>query len=46
MRTRKDVDAEPTLLGAVRRSIREQGGDPSTLKNDELLDERGIATDG
>jgi hypothetical protein len=28
------------LLGAVRRSIREHGGEPSSRQVDELLDER------
>jgi hypothetical protein len=34
------IDAELRLLAAVRRSIREQGGEPSTRLVDELLDER------
>ena len=46
MRTRDDIDAELKLLVAVRASIREQGGEPSSSQIDELLDERGMATDG
>lgn len=32
-----DIDAALTWLVAVRRSIRDQGGDPSTRQIDELL---------
>ena len=41
MRTRDDIDAELRLLVAVRRSIREQDGDPPSRQIDELVDERG-----
>jgi hypothetical protein len=34
------VDSELRLLAAVRCSIREHGGDPSSPQVDELLDER------
>jgi hypothetical protein len=34
------IDAELRLLAAVRRSIREQGGEPSSRQVDELPDER------
>jgi hypothetical protein len=34
------IDAELRLLAAVRRSIREHGGEPSSRQVDELLDER------
>jgi hypothetical protein len=40
MRDRDDIDAAPRLLAAVRRSIREQGGEPSSRQVDKLLDER------
>jgi hypothetical protein len=40
MRDRDTVDAELRLLAAVRRSIREQGCEPSSRQVDELLDER------
>ena len=40
MRDRDTIDAELRLLAAVRRSIREQGGEPSSRQVDELLDER------
>jgi hypothetical protein len=43
---RDDIDAELRLFVAVRQSIREQGGDSSSRRVDELLDERGMATDG
>jgi hypothetical protein len=46
MRIRKDIDARSGFLVAAHRSIREQGGDPSTSRIDEPLDERGTATDG
>ena len=34
------IDTELRLLAAVRRSIREHGGEPSSRQVDELLDER------
>jgi hypothetical protein len=34
------IDAELRLLAAVRWSIREHGGEPSTRLVDDLLDER------
>jgi hypothetical protein len=34
------IDSELRLLAAVRRSIREHGGEPSNRQVDELLDER------
>lgn len=34
------VDSELSLIAAVRQSVREQGGQPSTVHVDELLDER------
>ena len=37
MRDRDTIDAELRLLAAVRRSIREQGGEPSSSQVDELL---------
>jgi hypothetical protein len=40
MRDLDTVDSEPRLLAAVRRSIREHGGEPSSRQVDELLDER------
>jgi hypothetical protein len=40
MRDRDTIDAERCLLTAVRRSIREQGREPSMRHVDELLDER------
>ena len=40
MRDPDTVDSEPRLLAAVRRSIREHGGEPSSRQVDELLDER------
>jgi hypothetical protein len=36
--TRDEIDDELRLLAAVRRSIREQGGEPSSRQVDELLD--------
>jgi hypothetical protein len=41
MRGRNAVDAELRLVGAVWRSIRVQGGEPSGRQIDELRDERG-----
>ncbi|WP_448394101.1 hypothetical protein [Mycolicibacterium sp. XJ879] len=40
MRTRDEIDAEQRLRAPVRRSIREQGGEPSSRQVDELLDQR------
>ena len=40
MRDRETIDSELRLLAAVRRSIREHGGEPSSRHVDELLDER------
>jgi hypothetical protein len=40
MRDREVIDSELRRLAAVRRSIREHGGEPSSRQVDELLDER------
>jgi hypothetical protein len=40
MRDREVIDSELRRLAAVRRSIRERGGKPSSRQVDELLDER------
>jgi hypothetical protein len=40
MRDRETIDSELRLIANVRRSIREQGGQPSCREADELLDER------
>jgi hypothetical protein len=40
MRDLDTVDFELRLLAAVRRSVREHGGQPSSHLVDELLDER------
>jgi hypothetical protein len=40
VRDRETIDSELRLLAAVRRSIREHGGEPSSRQVDELLDER------
>jgi hypothetical protein len=40
MRDRDTIDAELRRLAALRRSIREQGGELSSRQVDELLDER------
>jgi hypothetical protein len=40
MRDLDTVDSELRLLAAVRRSIREHGGQPSSHHVNELLDER------
>lgn len=40
MRNIDTVDAELSFLGAVRRSIQDQGGEPSMVFVDQLLDER------
>jgi hypothetical protein len=39
MRDREIIDSELRLLAAVRRSIREHGGEPSSRQVDELLDD-------
>lgn len=47
MRDPATIDAELSLLAAVRESVREQGGRPSTAHMDELLDERrGTTSEG
>jgi hypothetical protein len=40
MRDRETIDSELRSLAAMRRSIREHGGEPSSRQVDELLDER------
>ena len=40
MRDRETIDSELRLIAAVRRTIREQGGEPSSHQVDELPDER------
>ena len=40
MRDRETIDSELRRLAAMRRAIREQGGQPSSRQADELLDER------
>lgn len=40
VRTTAVIDQELRLLAAVRRTIREQGGRPSSTAVDRLLDER------
>jgi hypothetical protein len=40
MRDPDVIDSELRLIAAVRRSIREHGGEPSSRLVDELLDER------
>jgi hypothetical protein len=37
MRDRETIDSEPRLLAAVRRSIRERGGEPSSRQVDDFL---------
>ena len=44
MRDRETIDSELRLLAAVRRSIREHGGEPSSRQIDELLGERAELT--
>jgi hypothetical protein len=44
VRTRDEIDDELRLLAALRRSIREQRGEPSSRQVDELLDERGLSS--
>ena len=39
-RGQETIDSELRLLAAVRWSIREHGGEPSSRQVDELLDER------
>jgi hypothetical protein len=46
VRTRDEIDDELRLLAAVRRSIREQGGESSSRQVDELLDEKGLNPGG
>lgn len=46
MRLRNDIDAPSGRLVAAHRLIRKHGGDPSTSRTDEPLDERGTASDG
>jgi hypothetical protein len=40
MRDRETIDSELRRIASMRRSIREQGGQPSSQQVDELLDER------
>ena len=40
VRERETIDSELRLLAAVRWSIREHGGEPSSRQVDKLLDER------
>jgi hypothetical protein len=40
MRDVETIDAELRLHTAIRRSIREHGGQPGSRQIDELLDER------
>jgi hypothetical protein len=40
LRDPETIDSELRLLAAVRRSIREHGGEPSSRQVDALLDER------
>jgi hypothetical protein len=44
MRGLKTIYSELRLLAAVRWSIRERGGEPSSRPVDELLDERNALT--
>ena len=44
MRDRETIASELRLIAAVRRSIREHGGEPSSRQVDELLDERLISS--
>jgi hypothetical protein len=44
MRDLDTVDSELRLLAAVRPSIREHGGEPSSRQVDVLLDERNKLT--
>ncbi len=46
MRDQEIIDSELRLLAAVRWSIRERGGEPSSRQADELLDERNELTAG
>jgi hypothetical protein len=39
---RETIDSELRLLAAVRRSIREHGGEPPSRYVDKLLDERNL----
>lgn len=40
MRDRETIDSELRFLAAVRWSIREHGGEPSSRQVNELVDER------
>lgn len=40
MRESETIDSELRLVAAVRCSVREHGGEPSSRQVDELLDER------
>jgi hypothetical protein len=40
VRDREIIDSELLLITAVRRTIREHGGEPSSRQVDKLLDER------
>jgi hypothetical protein len=40
MRDIETIDPDLRLIAAVRRSVREDGGEPSSRQVDELLDER------
>jgi hypothetical protein len=44
VRDRETIDSELRLLAAVRRSMREHGGEPSSRQVDKLLDERNELT--
>lgn len=46
MRAPEDIDSGLRLLTAVGRPIRDQGGESSSRHVDELLDERGLESDG
>jgi hypothetical protein len=44
MRDLDTIDSELRLLAAVRWSVREHGGEPSSRQIDELLDGRNALT--
>jgi len=44
MRDLDTIDSELRFHSAMRRSIRAQGGEPSSRQIDELLDERSALT--
>jgi hypothetical protein len=46
VRIRHEIPAALRLLAAVRRWIRDQGGEPSSREVDELLAERAMVSDG